>query len=88
MYKKKLKDFRIKIKCLHNDINNKLSFIDAIFDTGAIVTLFTASSLDLNIEDFMSKRSIEISGFAEDRTISIYKVKVKQLIIGNIDLGE
>ena len=70
-----------------------VSFVDAIVDTGAMFTCFKAKLAEPTLveSDLKNNESKYIGGFASSKTsnvIKVYKYKVKQFTIGNIDLGK
>lgn len=46
MVTQKLRNNRVKIKCIYNNYNLKPRLIDAVFDTGAMYSVFTAKSVN------------------------------------------
>lgn len=85
------KSNRVKVGCICNTFSKKYKIVEAIFDTGACVTLFSAKALGtmFSKQDVVAKtRGISISGFATDRPIIVYRVKINQLTLGTLDLEE
>lgn len=83
-------NYRYTATCIKKELNEPPLFVDAIIDTGAIMTCFPASVIMPGVckNNINTSRSIDIGGFVDDKNkVRFYAVKVMQFVIGNIDLG-
>lgn len=87
MYTVKVKDDRMIVTCIYNDVINEPAIFKAVFDTGAKYTVIRASSIsdELCEESFVSNECKYLSGIVNGVIFKIYKVHLK---LHKIDIKE
>ena len=79
---------RVTIQC--NILkDNRIKFIEAVYDTGARYTCFHASFINSSLkeEDFKQSECKALSGFVGNQASLFYKYSVDRFAFGNIDLS-
>ena len=88
MYSTKLNNNRFIIPCIVvSSVIRRTSFV---VDTGAMFTCCHYANINSSLKqkDVCHSEKRILSGFVKGSSIIFYKYKLKQLTIGNIDLGE
>lgn len=90
MYTVKVKDDRMIVTCIYNDVINEPAIFKAVFDTGAKYTVIRASSIsdELCEENFVNNECKYLSGVVSGVIFKIYKVHLKQMTLHKIDIKE
>lgn len=90
MYTVKVKDDRMIVTCIYNDIINSPAIFKAVFDTGAKYTVIRASSIsdELHEESFINNERKYLSGVVNGVIFKIYKIHLKQMTLHKIDIHE
>lgn len=90
MYTVKVKDDRMIVTCIYNDVINEPAIFKAVFDTGAKYTVIRASSIsdELCEENFVNNECKYLSGVVNGVIFKIYKVHLRQMTLHKIDINE
>lgn len=90
MYAVKVKDDRMIVTCIYNDVIIESAIFKAVFDTGAKYTVIRVSSIsdELHEERFVNNEYKYLSGVVNGAIFKIYKVHLKQLTLHKIDIKE
>lgn len=90
MYTVKVKDDRMIVTCIYNDIIIEPAIFKAVFDTGAKYTVIRASSIsdELCEERFENSEYKYLSGVVNGTIFKIYKAHLKQMTLHKIDIKE
>ena len=88
MYSTKLKNNRYIVRCIRMAENVKV--VRFIVDTGAQYSCANYSLIDdtMREEDFYDCDTKNIRGVIEGDSVKLYKYRLKQFTIGNINMGE
>lgn len=88
MYSTKLNNSRFVVRCIR--VTNDVKAVKFIVDTGAQFSCASYSLIDGGIreEDFKGCDTKVIRGVIEGESVKLYKYRLKQFTIGNIDMGE
>ena len=87
MYSTKLKDKRFTVRCIR--VAKDVKTVNFIVDTGAQFSCVNYSLIDsaMREEDLIGCEAKVIRGVIEGESVRLYKYRLKQFTIGNIDLG-
>ncbi|MCM1183200.1 MAG: aspartyl protease family protein [Roseburia sp.] len=88
MYSTRLEDRRYLVRCIR--VTKDIKTIDFIVDTGAQYSCVNYRLVDCSMcEASLADCDIKfIRGVIEGETVKLYKYRLKQFTIGNIDMGE